>query len=579
MSCANHTLEHWRKRSGAVLLILLAAAFGGLAARVAYINSTLRPELLRIAERQQSGRATLPAVRGMVLDRRERVVAASHPIPDVFVDPSLVDDVDAFVNNLAPRLNQPPGELRERLRQRMNSRYVVVAQRVDEVTAEAVAEMRHAAVGLTDSSVRNYPLRDSLAQVVGLVGRDGHGQEGIELAFDTHLSGRDGRRATIRDARRRALWRAEGGLELPHDGGHVVLTIDAEIQRITEAALADTLATFDAESGVAIVMEPATGEILALANLPSFDPNLGAPADANQRRNRAVTDPLEPGSTIKAFIASGALAGGYVSPTEKLDCRQGTYRVGRRTIRDTHPHGMMTLAGIIAKSSNIGMTLIGERMGKEALWETVRGFGFGERTGIRFPGEAPGMVVELRKWSTYTSQSVSFGYEINITPLQLVSAFSALVNDGVLMRPRLVRRLLAADGQVVESFEQPEVVRRVIPSKVARYVAEELLVGVVEEGSGTAARVEGYRVLGKSGTAKLTHADRKGYEAGAYLSNFLGAAPAADPRVAVLVMVRRPQADKGYYGGKVAAPAVARILEGTLAYLQVPRDVAVALGR
>lgn len=572
-------MDRTQRVRAVILLSILGLAFVGLAARLIHVNVELAPRLLSIARQQQEASAMIPARRGMIVDRRGRVAASSELIPDVFVDPALSKDIAQLAGALAPRLNVAPSDILNKIEKSPKSRYVVVATRVDEVTAQAVRDLKDPAVGLTNSFVRQYPLGDSLAHVLGWTGRDGHGQEGMELAFDKHLAGADGRRATIRDARRRALRRVEGGIQYPRDGGHMVLTIDAEIQRIAESALAETVEQFEAQGGVVLVMQPRTGEVLAMAGLPTFDPNLLEEDSLEARRNRAVTDPVEPGSTIKVFIATGALEKGFVRPGEMFDCEMGQYYQGKRLIKDEHPYGMLDIAGIIKKSSNIGMTKLAERIDKKSLRDMVRQFGFGTATGIECPGENAGMVTPLSRWINMTSTSVSFGYEISMTPLQLGTAFCALINNGEMMKPRIVKQLLGPDGSVVESRETPVSLGPAAAPEIAAYVRDQILVGVVSEGTGRGAKLEQYNVLGKTGTAKLTYKDRKGYEPGAYLSTFMGAAPACDPQVAVLVMVRRPNPAKGYFGGTVSAPAVGRILEATLAYLRVPPEKnAVALG-
>ncbi len=559
--------------AGVVLLLI------GLGARLLHINTTLRPGLMAIADRQQQGSWVIPARRGAILDVQGRVIAVSRSQPDVFVDPARTEDVGKLAGELAARVNMSPVDILDKINHRPGSRYVVIARRVDEVTADAIRAMPSPAVGLTDRVIRTYPLGESLAHVLGFVGHDGQGLEGVELAYDGHLSGEDGRRASIRDGRRRAMWKREepGRCSAdPIDGGSIVLTIDAEIQRITEEAVAKRVRLFEAESGVGIVMSPKTGDVLAMACVPTFDPNRASEVPPELRRNRAVTDPVEPGSTFKPFIACGALDGEFVTTDEKIDCHMGRYQIGRRTVTDVHPYGLLNLAGIITHSSNIGMTIVGNRMGNEALHRTIRGFGFGEPTGIDFPGEASGFVYPLPRWTSYSTVSVTFGYEVGVTPLQLASAMCSLVNDGIQLRPRLVRRLLAPDGEVVESFK-PEVVRRTVSTEAARYMSLELLVAVVETTGGRRAQVGPYRILGKTGTAKLSYSDRRGYEPDAYLSTFIGAAPVYDPELVALVMVRRPNARLGYYGSVVSARGVGEILSASLAYLGVPVGEELAL--
>jgi cell division protein FtsI (penicillin-binding protein 3) len=554
----------------------MAILLVGLTGRLVYVNTVLGPRLLSRAKLQREGKSIIPARRGTILDARGRVLATSRQKPDVFVDPSRVEDIDALARALSARLDQPAQQIADTIRSRSTRRFAMIARGVDTTTAEAVRAMGSPAVGITESAVRTYPIGKSVAQILGFVGRDGDGLEGIELAYNDHLAGRDGRRSTIRDARRRVLWPATHGDVAPVDGGHIVLTLDAEIQRITHDALADAVTQFEAQSGVAVVISPADGRVLAMVSVPTYDPEHLTSGSGDLRRNRAVTDPVEPGSTFKPFIACGALDGGFVSVSELIDCKMGSHRFGRRLVTDVSPHGLMDLSGIVAKSSNVGMGMIAARMGNEALHDIILRFGFGKCTHIELPGESGGIVYGLGRWTSYSTTSVSFGYELGVTPLQLAIAFSAIVNDGVLLRPRLVARLLSADGQVERSFDSPEVVRRVVSSDVARYMTREVLTAVVEGGSGRRARIPGYRVLGKTGTAKLPYADRSGYEPGAYLGTFIGAAPAEDPQVVVLVMVRRPNPEFGYYGGTVAAPAVGTILDSTLAYLEIPRSTHLA---
>jgi cell division protein FtsI/penicillin-binding protein 2 len=559
-----------------MVLCGLAVVLCALAVRLVHIERSRGPVLRAEALEQQQGRSILPARRGLILDAQGRVAAASHLLDDVFVDPALVDDVDALAAALGVRINRDPSLVAETVRRRADHRFVVVAEAVGELEAEAVRSFGHRAVGLVQRAVRTYPLGHSMAHVLGFVGRDGRGLEGVELRFDRHLAGHEGHRRTVRDARRRAVWPDDSGDDpFPRDGGHVLLTIDAEIQRIVEEVLQHTVERCEAESGVGIVMRPRTADILAMACCPAFDPLNASEAPAEVRRNRTVTDPVEPGSTFKPFIASGALAGGFVQIGERFDCGKGYRAFGRREIRDSHAAGVQDLAGIVIHSSNIGMAQVGQRMGVAGLHPTLQAFGFGERTGVECPGEDAGILYPPERWTSYSVTSIPMGYEIGVTPLQLATAFGAILNDGVLLRPRIVRALLGPDGSVVERFEGPQEVRRVIPSNVARYLAREVLPRVVREGTGAPARLASHAVLGKTGTTKLAYRDRRGYEEGAYLSSFLGAAPVHDPEVVVLVMIRRPNAARGYYGSQVSAPAVREILAGVLTYLQVPPDAEV----
>jgi len=307
-----------------------------------------------------------------------------------------------------------------------------------------------------------------------------------------------------------------------------------------------------------------------LGQYPTFDPNRFADVPADRRRNRAICDAVEPGSIFKPFVACGALLAGVVDPKEQIFCHDGLHYFEGRRIRDTSPHGLLTIEGIVAKSSNIGMGILGHRMGNEAIFRIVRAFGFGEPTGVGFPGDADGMVHPLPRWTRYSTNSVPIGQEITVSPLQIATAFCAIVNGGVLLRPYLVEKLLDPTGAVVDSFEGPYSVRRVLPEPLSDYMREQVLPAVVETAGGSRAKLVDWRVGGKTGTAQVPFADRRGYEPGAYIGSFIGAAPVEDPEIVVLVMTHRPNPSKGYYGGVVSAPAVGKVLSQTLSYLQVP---------
>lgn len=559
-----------QRRWGTCMLAVLMLALIGMVGRLVYVNTQLAPMLLAQAEKNRFGYTTIPARRGRILDSRGRVLAATKYLYDVFIDPVIVPDVEELARQLGPRINRSSAEILDKITARPGSRYVVVAEEVDRVTADAVRELNAAGVGLADRPRREYPLGRTVAHVVGFVGREHRGLEGLELAFDKELAGKDGRVNSIRDARRRALWRTSEGGRMPVDGNDVQLTIDAEIQRIAMEALQAQIEQFSAESGVAVVLDAKSGDVLAMGCAPTFDPENPGAVPADVRRNRAVTDPVEPGSTFKPFIAAGALDHGFVSLTEKIDCHMGTHYFGSRRVTDTKPHGLMDLTGIITRSSNIGMALIGERMGNPVLHQTIRGFGFGEPTGVECPGESAGVVHPLHRWTSYSTASVSFGYEVLVTPIQLATAFTAILNDGVQQSPRLLDRIVAPDGHIVRWNEPAQAPRQILSVVTADYLAKTALVSVVESG-GAARHVAGpYTVLGKSGTAKLLAADGKTYASGSYLATFMAAAPVSDPQLAAVVMVRRPDASRGYYGAMVSAPAVGRILQEGLAYLGVP---------
>lgn len=566
-----------RYQRRAVLVVGVVAGLGLLAlvGRLVHINTALSPRLTAIGDAQRHGLSVLPGRRGTIFDARGRTVAASRQVYGVFADPSAIEQPALTAARVGELLDTDAGELEDRIRNSTAPRFCWLTRKITAPQADAIRAAKIPGVHLTHQWERHYPLKKLLAAVTGFVGQDGDGLEGLELACDAHLRGQDGQTWSVRDALRRSIRETNDERRRatpPRDGGHVVLTVDSVIQGFVETHLREHLQAFEAASGVGVVMDPKTADVLAMATWPTFDPNHYTRYPRESWRNQAVTDVVEPGSTFKPFVASGALAGGFVEPDEVIDCHDGLYVTGRRRLHDSHPHGDMTFDEVIIKSSNIGMAIVGERMGNPALHEIITRFGFGRPTGVDFPGEASGLVLPLSRWNSYSTTSVPMGHEVAVTPLQLVTAFSAILNDGVLLRPRLIRALLAEDGSVQQEFVGPEPVRRVLPTQTARRFARDVLVRVVNEGTGKRARLQAYQVLGKTGTAQMPYKDRRGYEPDAYVGTFIGAAPAHDPQVAVVVMVKKPNARKGYYGGTVAAPAVRAVIADTLAYLQVPPD-------
>ncbi len=571
-----------RRQRRAVIALSMFIGFGSiaLAARLAHINTGMYPRLSALRQSQYSGTSLVPARRGMIVDSCGRVLAGSRDLYGVFVDPSLMENLELSAQKLGAILQEDPGQLEHLIRSTTSRRFCWLKHRIEKVDAQAISQADIPGVGLQQESVRHYPTEQSMAQVLGIVSADGRGLEGLETKYDAWLRGQDGRVWTVHDTRRRPI-RFSDNRQSPNksarDGGHIVLTLDSAIQGFAEDALARQVTKFEAKSGVSIAMDPMTGDVLAMASFPSFDPNSYAEHSVDFRRNRALTDMVEPGSTFKSFIGSTAIAEGVVQPGEMIDCHNGLHVIGRRKLHDSHPYGMLSFEDVIAKSSNIAMASLGQKLGNDRLYQAVRRFGFGQPTGIGFPGEASGGVRDFATWTSYSTCSIPMGQEIAVTPIQLIAAFCAIANDGILLKPRLVRAKLSPEGIPVEEFSGPDPVRRVLPSSVADYFVRTVLTGVVNgTTSARNARVAGYQVFGKTGTAELSYKDRAGYEPGAYMSAFVGAAPADDPRIAVLVMIQYPNPKIGYYGGVVSGPAVSEILSAALPYLGVePEDPAI----
>ncbi|NUQ48580.1 MAG: penicillin-binding protein 2 [Phycisphaerae bacterium] len=371
--------------------------------------------------------------------------------------------------------------------------------------------------------------------------------------------------------------------EPPLDGATVVLTIDAGIQQAAEKHLREAVEKFSVEWGAALVMDPRSGEVLALAVEPGFHPLDTIPPDEKlkhraleRRRNRAIADAFEPGSIFKPFVASAALDAGIVRLDEWFEINGPRRAFGRRTIQDVHPYARLQFFEVISKSSNIGMGLLGQRAGNARLSEWVRRFGFGQLTGIGLPGESAGLLADLDQWTSFSTQSIPIGQEISVTPLQMLTAFCALSNDGVLYRPRIVRGVVRTDGTVVEDCSQPVAVRRVVRAEIAHEFRQRALAETVRTGTGKGAAIPGYQVFGKTGTAQVAERGR-GYTAGSYVGSFVGGAPAGEPRVAVLVSLYKP-GGRAYYGGTIAAPTAGRIIGDALEYLGVQPESSAEFG-
>lgn len=551
----------------------VALTLAALAGRVVQIetNSELQERLTSWSSKQRYGVVAWSARRGFILDRRGRILAGTRESPSLFADPALIDDVIMVARQVSAIIGEPPQRVADWIDARSDRRFVWLAHHLDAEQADAIRELDLPGIGLITESRRDYANGTLAAHVLGFVGADGKGLEGIEARYNDVLTGIDGRRVMLRNAARRSLSLVAEKSIPPTHGQHVQLTIDSVLQAAMENALAEGVAKHQAESGVGLVMDPKTGEILAMACVPTFDPGAFWRATSDERRNRAITDGVEPGSIFKPFVGSIALAVHKVTPDEEIFCHNGLYVApGGRRIHDVHPSGTLSFRNVIVKSSNIGMAKVGERLGNAIMYEGLSRFGFGRPTGIAFPGEADGMMRPLSQWTDYSMRSIPFGQEINATPIQLLTAFCSIVNGGVRLKPKLVRAILDRGGDVVHDYSRPDPVERVLPRDVAKIMTEDILTAVVSDGGGHRAAVKGYQACGKTGTAQIAEPGSAGYIPDAYLASFMGAVPADDPRVAVLVMIRRPNPHELYYGGVVSAPVVRQMFEKSMEYLDVP---------
>jgi cell division protein FtsI/penicillin-binding protein 2 len=577
---------------GGGLVAVVGLLLLGGAARLALIEKEHGNRLRGRAERQHTLTRSIPALRGEILDTRGRVLAGTMRRPSVFVDPFIADDPRYAALSVAPVLGMKANELESLIREKRSERFVWLKRHVSEDDAERLREIMRArrlrCFGIQYESTRVYPQGRLAAHVLGFVGVDVQGLAGIEQAFDSTLRGTAGFRTSVVDASRRH-GRARIRLRAynpPVDGATVVLTLDAFIQQVTEAALEKAVLEHEAAWGTAVVMDPHSGEVLAMATSPSYDPahaivpGMSSLSDARRQaikdgwRNRSVSDAFEPGSIFKPFIAARALEDAVVELEEQLVINGPARSFGRRVIHDTHAYDRLTVREIISKSSNIGMGLIGARCGMDRLHAYVQAWGFGAPTGIGLPGESAGLLLPRSQWNPrFSPQSVPIGQEVAATPIQIVKAFSAFCNGGLLLEPRIVRGIIAPDGETQDDRSQPVIEGAVLQPETADAFREAALIEVVETGTGRRAQLEAYQVFGKTGTAQIALPGGGGYADGAFVGSFVGGAPADAPRVVVLVSIYKP-GGHSHYGGTVAAPAAAEIVAQTLAYMQVPPRVA-----
>ena len=550
------------------LFAVLAAWAVIVIARLVQIQLVRHGEYVIKAARQQERTLALQPVRGSIIDRNGRILAESIAAESIYADPQAIVDRGQTSKALASvtALQMDAREIATKLTSA--SGFVWIARQLPLETTAAVKALKLPGVYFLDEHRRSYPRAMLAANVVGYAGVDGEGLAGIEHSFDAQVRGRAGRVTLLRDARRGMYLVGGEGPNRPIDGNDVVLTIDSVVQFIAERALGRAVEQYHAAGGVAIVMDPRDGRILAMASNPSFDPNSYRDFSPDERRNRAVQDQYEPGSTFKIVTASAGLEEGVVTPSQILDCGDGFIQIGNTQIHE-HGHnryGLITFEDVMVHSSNVGAIRVGLALGQERFYRYIRRFGFGERSGVALPGEAQGRVRRTEQWSQLSNASMSIGQEIGTTPLQVLSAIATVANGGLRVQPRIVEKVVDAKGNAIYTPPQAAPVR-VISEKTAA-VLNEILKTVVARGTGVQAALAEHVVAGKTGTAQK--AGRGGYT-DKVVASFGGYVPADRPQLAILVVVDEPKGSE--YGGTVAAPAFKEIAESTLRYLNVPPSV------
>jgi cell division protein FtsI (penicillin-binding protein 3) len=552
------------------LFAILAAWAIVVIGRLVQIQIVRHDHYVVKAQRQQERTIALNPVRGSITDARGRVLAESVAAETIYADPQAIGDREQVVRALAhvPGLGLTAKELDQKLRS--DSGFVYIARQLPlEITAR-VRALRLPGIGFIDAHRRSYPKGSLAANVIGYVGLDGDGLGGIEHSFDGVVRGKAGKVTMLRDARRGMYLVGGQGANKPVDGNSVVLTIDSVVQFIAERALERGAAQYHAVGASAIVMDPSTGAILAMVSSPTFDPNHFGDYPATAWRNRNVHDSYEPGSTFKIVTASAGLEEGVITPSQILDCGDGFIQIGNVAIHE-HGHnryGMITFEDVMIHSSNVGAARVGLGLGRDRFYDYIRKFGFGERTGIELPGEEVGMLRRGSGWSQLTNAEISIGQEIGVTPLQIARAVATVANGGVRIEPRIVDRVIDADGNVVSRPQRPAPVR-VISEKTAALL-NEILKAVVARGTGEKAALDEHIVAGKTGTAQKAHG-RGGYAPDKVIASFAGYVPADRPRLVILVVIDEPKGSQ--FGGTVAAPVFKEIAESTLRYLGVPPSI------
>jgi cell division protein FtsI (penicillin-binding protein 3) len=543
-------LPSWRSK---LMLFLVFCGFIALAGRAFYLMGGVSTDFLqRQGEARYARTLEIPATRGRITDRNGVVLASSVPAKAVWAIPEDVEASAEQVSQLARLLGMNPAELKRRLADDDRT-FVYLRRQVDADVAERIAQLKIPGIHSSREFKRHYPEGPTSAHIIGFTNVEDRGQEGIELAHEKQLAGRSGSRRVIKDRLGRIV--EDDWLREPFDGRDLALSIDNRIQYIAHSALKGALERFRAKAGAAVVIDVRSGEVLALANLPTYDPNARGRLSGDAIRNRVLTDTFEPGSTMKPFSIVAALEAGKVRPETKIQTAPGKLTIGNRTIGDAHPHGILSVEDVVAKSSNVGTAKIALELPAQTLWDLYTAAGFGQAPQLGFPGAVTGRLRPAKSWRPIEQATISYGHGVSVTLMQLARAYTAFARDGDMVPLTLLKQDAPPVGVRVMSHETTMAMRRML----------EMAVG--PDGTAPGARIPGYRVAGKTGTA---HKLKNGQYVRDYVASFVGFAPVSDPRIVVAVMIDEPSG--AHYGGIVAAPVFAQISAASLRTLQVAPD-------
>lgn len=533
-----------------------------LAVRLFCVQLGAAKPLSRLASDQYKTFSRLLPRRGMIYDRNLRELAVSINLDSVFIDPALVEDRQSAANKLSEVLEEDPDVILKKLNN--DKRFAWLARRIDARAANDIKRLSIKGIGFIKEPKRVYPNDTLASHVLGFVGLDDEGLEGIELLYDDYLTGTVGWIYSIRDAKKREVHGYEYREIPPADGNDVVLTIDSVVQSFAENALDSTFKKYNAKGGMIVVMDPYTGDILALANRPTFNPNKIGDSSVEARRNRVICDFFEPGSSFKIVTATAVIEEDVIGMDDEIYCENGEFKWSKHIYHDHKPHEWLKFKDIIKHSSNIGTMKSALKVGSKRLYRYIKRFGFGKKTDIDLPGEVEGIIRPTNKWSKLSLCSISMGQEVTVTAIQLACALSSVANGGFYVKPRIIAKVQDKTGYVIKKFE-PRKLHRVMSVEASQKVRG-ILRGVVEKGTGTRAEVKGYSPAGKTGTAQKVEEDGR-YSHRKFMSSFIGFLPYDDPKFVVVVLMDEPRPQ--YYGGTVCAPVFKKVAEQLMRYYKI----------
>jgi cell division protein FtsI (penicillin-binding protein 3) len=543
---------------------LILSLFALIAVKDLDLQILSRERAVNLAKKQHDKSYTLLPKRGRIYDINKKELAINIDTQSIYVNAKDIKDPEVFSKKLSGYLNLPQKTIVDKINTRKS--FVWIKRLVEPNIIAKIKRDNFKELGFIEEPKRVYPNGTLVGQVIGFTNIDSKGIEGIEFKYDELLTGEPGKINEKKDARGRKIISTPYFLEPSISGYDLVLTIDSQIQHIVEKELREGVENAKADRGMALLMNPETGSILAMASYPFFNPNSYKDFSSDTRRNLPIWFSFEPGSTLKVFILASAMGENKVNAQTKFDCENGRRRVGPAIIRDVHPYGVLTVAQILEKSSNICASKIGETLGRDKLYDRLSSFGFGRQTGIDLSGESSGMMTKSNRWGPVELATISFGQGIAVTSIQIAAALSAIANGGYLVKPYIVEQVISPDGKEVTK-NKPEALSKVILYSTAEKITE-MMEKVVESGTGKRAAISGYNVAGKTGTAQIPNPKTGGYYGNRYMSSFVGFGPTDNPKVTLVVVVENPK--NGSYGGTVAAPIFKGIVEKVLFYLGVP---------